>query len=202
MLCINWIYSRCSESFAVWITVTKAAVRNLRLPQWLWNTQGLPSSTQLSQPLHDGEFWNDCWGDNHSVHYCSERHSKWFEICGKRHDFMVSTSEVMKDIKSSEIEIVSSTNEVAKHLIIIAFRIFLFSMIEITDTLICEQRFQISLYLQHKLWNYQRLSPNFVHLGKHRFKCPLLSVDTMAFKATEKKPKPINMFFWPRVIFG
>lgn len=36
---------------------------------------------------------------------------------------MVSTSEVMKDIKSSEIEIVSSTNEVAKHLIIIAFRI-------------------------------------------------------------------------------
>ena len=49
---------------------------------------------------------------------------------------MVSISEVIKDIKSSEMDSVSSRNVVGKHLIIIAFRFLKFSMIEITDTFI------------------------------------------------------------------
>lgn len=49
---------------------------------------------------------------------------------------MVSISEVIKVIKSSEMDIVSSRNVVGKHLKIIAFKFLKFSVIEIPDTFI------------------------------------------------------------------
>lgn len=54
----------------------------------------------------------------------------------KRHDFITSISQVTKDSKRSEIEIVSSTKGVANanQFIIVTFTKLLFTMIEVTDT--------------------------------------------------------------------
>lgn len=54
----------------------------------------------------------------------------------QKHINLWSQFQVIKVIKSSEMDIVSSRNVVGKHLKIIAFKFLKFSVIEITDTFI------------------------------------------------------------------
>lgn len=62
---------------------------------------------------------------------------------------MVSTSEVIKDTKSSEMDIFSSTNGIANQLIISTHTKLLFTMIEVIDTFIEHWRIEITNSIVH-----------------------------------------------------